>query len=139
MPGFSTRAIKAAGRVPDAPQPPVNVPIYATSTFEVSDAAELGDLLEFGRPGHSYTRYSNPTHEALEGALAELEGAEMALSTASGMAAIHAVILSILQSGEELLMPSALYGGTLGLAHAVLARSGIGHRMVDTTDSDAVS
>ena len=53
MPGFSTRAIKAAGRVPDAPQPPVNVPIYATSTFEVSDAAELGDLLEFGRAGHS--------------------------------------------------------------------------------------
>jgi len=138
MPGFSTRAIKAAGRVPDAPQPPVNVPIYATSTFEVSDAAELGDLLEFGRPGHSYTRYSNPTHEALEGALAELEGAEMALSTASGMAAIHAVILSILQSGDELLMPCAVYGGTLGLAHAVLARSGIGHRMVDTTDSDAV-
>ena len=45
MPGFSTRAIKAASRVPDAPQPPVNVPIYASSTFEVSDAAELGDLL----------------------------------------------------------------------------------------------
>jgi len=139
MPGFSTRAIKAAGRVPDAPQPPVNVPIYATSTFEVSDAAELGDLLEFGRAGHSYTRYSNPTHEALERALAELEGGEMALSTASGMAAIHAVVLSILESGDELLMPRALYGGTLGLAHAVLARSGIGHAVVDTTDADAVA
>ena len=139
MPGFSTRAIKAAGRVPDAPQPPVNVPIYATSTFEVSDATELGDLLEFGRAGHSYTRYSNPTHEALEGALAELEGGEMALSTASGMAAIHAVILSILGSGDELLMPRAVYGGTLGLAHAVLERVGIGHRTVDTTDADAVA
>ncbi|HEX5041111.1 MAG TPA: aminotransferase class I/II-fold pyridoxal phosphate-dependent enzyme [Candidatus Limnocylindria bacterium] len=139
MPGFSTRAIKAAGRVPDAPQPPVNVPIYATSTFEVSDAAELGDLLEFGRPGHSYTRYSNPTHEALEAALAELEGGEMALSTASGMAAIHSTILSILQSGDEIILPRALYGGTLGLAQAVLGPLGIGHRMVDTTDADAVA
>jgi cystathionine beta-lyase/cystathionine gamma-synthase len=138
MPGFSTRAIKAASRVPDAPQPPVNVPIYATSTFEVSDAAELGDLLEFGRPGHSYSRYSNPTHAALEAALAELEGGEMALSTASGMAAIHATIISILRSGDELVMPRAVYGGTLGLAHAVLEPLGIGHRMVDTTDADAV-
>jgi cystathionine beta-lyase/cystathionine gamma-synthase len=139
MPGFSTRAIKAAGRVPDAPQPPVNVPIYATSTFEVSDATELGDLLEFARPGHSYTRYSNPTHEALEAALTELEGGEMALSTASGMAAIHAVVLSILRSGDELVMPRALYGGTLGLAQTVLQPLGIGHRMVDTTDPEAVS
>ena len=63
----------------------------------------------------------------------------MALSTASGMAAIHAVVLSILESGDELLMPRALYGGTLGLAHAVLARSGIGHAVVDTTDADAVA
>ena len=80
MPGFSTRAIRAASRIPDAPQPPLNVPIYATSTFEVADAAELGDLLEFARPGHSYTRYSNPTHEALEAAVAELEG-ESAVTT----------------------------------------------------------
>jgi cystathionine beta-lyase/cystathionine gamma-synthase len=138
MPGFSTRAIKAASRVPDAPQPPVNVPIYATSTFEVSDAAELAELLEFARPGHSYTRYSNPTHDALERALAELEGAEAALVTASGMAAIHAVILSVLRSGDEVVIPSAVYGGTIGLARSVLERSGILHRTVDTTDHAAV-
>ena len=78
MPGFSTRAIRAASRAPDAPQPPVNVPIYQTSTFEVADAVELAELLEFQRPGHSYARYSNPTHAALEAALAELEGAEAA-------------------------------------------------------------
>jgi methionine-gamma-lyase len=138
MPGFATRAIKAAGRVPDAPQPPVNVPIYATSTFEVSDAAELAELLEFARPGHSYTRYSNPTHEALERALAELEGAEAALVTASGMAAIHAVMLSILHSGDTVVIPRAVYGGTIGVARTVLERSGIGHRTVDTTDAAAV-
>ena len=138
MPGFSTRAIKAASRVPAAPQPPVNVPIYQTSTFEVADAAELAELLEFSRPGHSYSRYSNPTHEALELALAELEGAEAALVTASGMAAIHAVILSHVRAGESLIVPRAVYGGVVGLARAVLDRSGIETRVVDTTDHAAV-
>jgi len=139
MPGFSTRAIRAASRVPDAPQPPVNVPIYATSTFEVADAEELAELLEFARPGHSYTRYSNPTNEALERALAELEGAEAALVTASGMAAIHAAILSLLRAGDEIVIPRAVYGGTLALARTVLERSGIGHRAIDTTDGEAVA
>ena len=134
MPGFSTRAIRAASRAPDAPQPPVNVPIYQTSTFEVADAVELAELLEFVRPGHSYSRYSNPTHAALEAALAELEGAEAGLVTASGMAAIHAVVLSLLRSGDELIVPRAVYGGMLGLIGAILDRSGIGHQMVDTTD-----
>jgi cystathionine beta-lyase/cystathionine gamma-synthase len=139
MPGFSTRAIRAASRIPDTPQPPVNVPIYASSTFEVSDAAELAELLEFSRPGHSYSRYSNPTHETLEVALAELEGGEAALVTASGMAAIHGIVLSTLRSGDELLMPKAVYGGMVGLAQTVLARSGIDVRSVDTTDREAVA
>ena len=134
MPGFSTRAIRAASRAPEAPQPPVNVPIYQTSTFEVADALELAELLEFQRPGHSYSRYSNPTHAALEEALAELEGAEAGLATASGMAAIHGVVLSLLRSGDELIVPRAVYGGVVGLIGSILDRSGIGHQTVDTTD-----
>ncbi len=114
MPGFSTRAIRAASRAPDAPQAPLNVPIYQTSTFEVADAVELAELLDFQRPGHSYARYSNPTHAALEAALAELEGAEAALVTASGMAAVHGVVLSLLRSGDELIVPRAVYGGMVG-------------------------
>ena len=139
MPGFSTRAIRAASRAPAAPQPPVNVPIYQTSTFEVADAAELAELLEFERPGHSYSRYSNPTHAALEETLAELEGAEAALATGSGMAAIHGVVLSVLRSGDELIVPRAVYGGMVGLIGSILDRSGIGHRTVDTTDHDQVA
>jgi methionine-gamma-lyase len=139
MPGFATRAIKAASRVPAAPQPPVNVPIYQTSTFEVASAVELAELLEFARPGHSYSRYSNPTHAALEEALAELEGAEACHVTASGMAAVHGVVLSFLRTGDELLIPHAVYGGLVGLARAVLSRVGIGVRAVDTTDPAAVS
>ncbi len=138
MPGFSTRAIRAASKVPPAPQPPINVPIYQSSTFEVSSAQELAELLEFSRPGHSYSRYSNPTHAALEEALCELEGAEACHVTASGMAAIHAAILSIVQAGEEIVIPRAVYGGVVGLAQAVLARSGIGVTAVDTTDASAV-
>ncbi|HET7685930.1 MAG TPA: aminotransferase class I/II-fold pyridoxal phosphate-dependent enzyme [Candidatus Limnocylindria bacterium] len=139
MPGFSTRAIRAASRVPAAPQAPVNVPIYASSTFQVADATELAELLEFQRPGHSYSRYSNPTHEALETALADLEGAEACLATGSGMAAAHAVVLAALRTGDELLMPRAVYGGMVGLANHILDRSGIGHRAVDTTDAAAVA
>jgi cystathionine beta-lyase/cystathionine gamma-synthase len=139
MPGFSTRAIRAASRVPPAPQAPVNVPIYQTSTFEVGDAEELAELLEFARPGHSYTRYSNPTHAALEDALAELEGAEAAIVSASGMAAIHAAVISTVRSGESIVIPRAVYGGVVGLARAVLDRSGITTRSVDTTDPQAVA
>ena len=138
MPGFSTRAIRAAGRVPEVSQTPVTVPIYQTSTFEVGSVQELEDILEFRRPGHSYTRYSNPTHQALEGALAELEGAEAAHVTASGMAAIHGAMLSFLRSGDELLAPAAMYGGTLGMLGHVLPRFAISYRMVRSGDPEAV-
>ncbi len=121
MPGFSTRAIRAASRVPDAPQPPVNVPIYQTATFEVADASELAGLLSFERAGHSYTRHSNPTHAALEAAVAELEGAEAGVVTASGMAAIHALVMSVLSSGDDIVIPRAVYGGMVGLTGSVLA------------------
>jgi methionine-gamma-lyase len=139
MSGFATRAIKAASRVPAVPQAPVNVPIYQTSTFEVASAVELAELLEFARPGHSYSRYSNPTHAALEDALAELEGADACHVTASGMAAIHGVVLSFLRSGDDMVIPRAVYGGMVGLARTVLARAGITVRAVDTSDPAAVA
>lgn len=138
MPGFSTRAIRAASRPPAVSQPPVNVPIYQTSTFEVGSAQDLADLLDFRKPGHSYSRYSNPTHAALEAALCELEGAEAAHVTASGMAAIHAALLSVVNPGDEVLAPIALYGGTFSLLAGLLDRYGIGHSFVDQTDASAL-
>lgn len=138
MPGFSTRAIQAAGRMPEVAQTPVTVPIYQTSTFEVGSAAELEEILEFRRQGHSYTRYSNPTHEAFEAAMADLEGGEAGLATASGMAAIHGAMLSFVQSGDEVLAPAALYGGTLGMLGQVMPRYGISYRLVRTGNADQV-
>jgi cystathionine beta-lyase/cystathionine gamma-synthase len=138
MPGFSTRAIRAASRVPRAPQPPVNVPIYQSSTFEVGSAQDLADLLEFRTFGHSYTRYSNPTHAALQDALAELEGADAAEVTASGMAAVHAALLSSVEPGDHVIAPVALYGGTFSLLAGMLERHGIGHSFVDQTDASAL-
>jgi methionine-gamma-lyase len=138
MAGFSTRAIKAAGRQAPLDQVPVTVPIYQTSTFEVGSAAELEELLEFRRPGHSYTRYSNPTHAALESTMAELEGGEAALVTASGMAAVHGAMLSLLESGDEAIIPAAVYGGTVGLYQRVMPRYGITHRQVRSGDTEAV-
>jgi methionine-gamma-lyase len=138
MPGFSTRAIQAAGRSPTVTQTPVTVPIYQTSTFEVGSAAELEEILEFRRPGHSYTRYSNPTHAALEAALAELEGGEAAFATASGMAAVHGAMLSFVRAGDEVLAPAAVYGGTLGLLANVMPRYDVAYRLVRSGDTAAV-
>lgn len=138
MPGFSTRAIQAAGRMPEVSQTPVTVPIYQTSTFEVGSVAELEEILEFRRAGHSYTRYSNPTHAAFEMAMAELEGGEAAHATASGMAAIHGAMLSFVHSGDEVLAPAAMYGGTLGMLGQVMPRYGISYRLARTGDAEQV-
>jgi methionine-gamma-lyase len=138
MPGFATRAIRAAGHTPQAPQPPVNVPIYQTSTFEVSSAQELADILEFKADGHSYTRYSNPTFASLEAALAELEGGEAALVGGSGMAAIHAALSCTLKPGDEVLAGRALYGGTYSLLTGFFARFGVRARFMPLTDTESV-
>lgn len=124
--------------MPDLAQSPITVPIYQTSTFAVGSAAELEEILEFRQPGHSYTRYSNPTHAVLEAALADLEGGEAALATASGMAAIHGAMLSLVRAGDEVLGPVAMYGGTLGMLAHVMPRYDIAYRLVRTGDSDAV-
>lgn len=124
--------------MPDLAQAPITVPIYQTSTFEVGSAAELEEILEFRQPGHSYTRYSNPTHAVLEAALADLEGGEAALATASGMAAIHGAMLSLVRAGDEVLAPAAMYGGTLGMLSYVMPRYEITYRLVRTGDTDAV-
>jgi cystathionine beta-lyase/cystathionine gamma-synthase len=137
-PGLSTRAIRAAGRVPPVEQTPTSVPIYQTATFATEDAAELAAVTMGDRPGYAYSRIDNPTVAALGAAVAELHGAEQGLAIASGMAAIHAAFLSILRAGHRLLVGTVGYGSTRAQVLNAFGRLGVEIAFVDTTDLAAV-
>jgi cystathionine beta-lyase/cystathionine gamma-synthase len=136
--GFSTRAIRAAHRLPRVDQRPTSVPIYQTVTFSSEDAAELGAVLTDEQPGYAYSRIDNPTVAALAAAVAELEGAEAGYALASGMAAIHAAVTSRLSAGDRIVATRASYGTTRALFDDVLRRLGITTEFVDVTDLGAV-
>ena len=138
MARFSTRAIQATTRVPQVNQVPSSIPIYLAATFSTADAAELGDVLTGASPGYAYSRIDNPTTAALGHAVADLEGAQEGLSFATGMAAIHAAIVSIVRAGQTIVATQAVYGTTRDLLTRVLAGLGITTEFVDSTDLQAV-
>jgi cystathionine gamma-synthase/O-acetylhomoserine (thiol)-lyase len=138
MARFSTRAILAATRTPEVTQTPSAVPIYQSAAFSASDADELGAVLTGTQPGYAYSRIDNPTTAALGAAIADLEGAEAGLSFATGMAAIHAAILSTVKAGQTIVATQALYGTTRDLLVRVLGNLGIATVFVDPTDLAAV-
>jgi cystathionine gamma-synthase/cystathionine gamma-lyase/cystathionine beta-lyase len=105
----------------------VSMPIYQSSTFEETPGRGYHDI--------RYARLSNtPSHETLHAKLAALEGAEAALATASGMAAISAALFSTLRAGDHLVAQDGLYGGTHDLIVHDLERLGIAHTFVDGSD-----
>ena len=136
--GFGTRAIRVASTPPVVRQGGNSVPIYQSVTFEAEDAAELGDILGDRRPGYAYARSGNPTATAMADAFATLHGAPAGFAFASGMAAIHAALLSQLQAGDRVVSTRAVYGSTRTLLSHVLARFGVQVDYVDATDPDAV-
>lgn len=138
MSGFSTRAIRAASRVPPVEQRPTAVPIYQSVTFDARDAAELGEILSGSRPGYAYSRIDNPTTAALAAAVAELEGAEAGFAFATGMAAIHAALLSLVSAGDRIVATQAIYGSSRDLLTQILGRLGVATVFVDVTDLAAV-
>ncbi|MDR2770866.1 MAG: PLP-dependent aspartate aminotransferase family protein [Clostridiales Family XIII bacterium] len=107
----------------------VNTPIYLSSTFQ---SKNFGGHEEFG-----YSRGGNPTRRQLESLIAELEGGRFGFAFSSGMTATAAA-LSVLQTGEEILVTRNVYGGTLGALSAIFARWGISFRLIDTSDLGAV-
>ena len=137
--GFSTRAIRAASRVPKLEQTPTSVPIYQTATFASSDADELGRVAADGRAGYAYSRISNPTTSALGNAYAELAGGEAGVALASGMAAIHAAFASLVRAGDRIVAPIAIYGSTRTQLQRTFGGFGVRVDLVDTTDLDAVA
>jgi cystathionine gamma-synthase len=126
---FATRAVHA-GLDPDPSYGSVVPPIHQTSTY-VQQAP--GDFVE----DYDYARSANPTRAALERALGELEGG-LASSFASGMAAEHALITAACETGDHVVLPRDLYGGTYRLVDKVLRRWGLGFDLVDQTDLGAV-
>lgn len=135
---FSTRAILAATRSPEVHQAPSAIPIYQAAAFSAADAEELGDVLTGARPGYAYSRIDNPTTAALGAAVAELEGAEAGLAFATGMAAIHAALVSVVRAGQTIVATQAVYGTTRDLITRILAGLGVAAEFVDPTDLAAV-
>ncbi len=136
--GFSTRAIRAASRVPFVSQTPTSVPIYQTATFAASDADELAEVTAGRQPGFSYSRIDNPTVTAFADAYAELAGADSAFAFATGMAAIHATLVTLAGAGDRIVATAAMYGSTRSLLAGVLTRLGIRTTFVDIRDHAAV-
>ncbi len=110
----------------DARTGAVNVPIYQTSTYQQDGLGKMR--------GYEYSRTGNPTREALEALIAELEEGVAGFAFASGMAAITAV-LSLLHAGDRVLISSNVYGGTFRLLAQVFDHFNISYTIADTTDS----
>jgi cystathionine beta-lyase/cystathionine gamma-synthase len=139
--GFATRAIHAGER-PDPVTRAHNPPIYATSTFAFDTAAEKEDAVDRAlawEPGaYFYSRTGNPTTRALEEKVAALEGAEDAVVSSSGMAAVSSTLLAHLGAGDHVVVGEELFVISQQLLDEDLPRRGIGVAKVDPTDASAV-
>ncbi len=129
--GFHTRAIHAGYR-PDSHIGSINVPIYASSTFEQDGLSQV-------RGGYEYGRVANPTVRALEQTLAALEGAKFARCFSSGMAAVDTLLRILLRPGSHVILGNDAYGGMYRLLHHDYGQWGIELSIVDTCDVAAVA
>jgi O-acetylhomoserine (thiol)-lyase len=135
--GLGTRAVHTGQETADPATNARAVPIYATTSYVFDGpehAAELFGLREFG---NIYTRIMNPTSDAFEKRIADLEGGVAAVATASGQAAQTLALLNLAQAGDSIVASSALYGGTYTLLRYTLGRLGIATRFVDGNDPRA--
>ncbi|AUQ74278.1 methionine gamma-lyase [Phaeobacter piscinae] len=130
---FSTRAIHH-GYDTQSQQGSLNPPLYLTSTFTFDSAEAGGEMFTGEREGHFYSRISNPTLDHLEQRIANLEGGEAGLATASGMGAITSTLWSFLAAGDEIILDKTLYGCTFSFMTHGLPRFGVKVRLVDMTD-----
>jgi O-acetylhomoserine (thiol)-lyase len=135
-PGFDTLALHA-GQTPDPATGSRAVPIYATTSFCFDDSEHAASLFNMERAGHVYSRISNPTVAVLEERVAALERGVGAIATASGQAALHLAIATLMGAGGHIVASRALYGGSHNLLAYTLKRFGIETTFVDPRDLDA--
>ena len=126
---YATLAVHA-GQEPDPQTGAVNVPIYLSSTFELTGIGT--------DKGWDYSRAGNPTRARLESALAVLEGGVCGHAFASGMAAIYALVAT-LRAGDHVMCSHNVYGGTARLFNLIVQHYGIEIEYVDTSNLDAVA
>jgi methionine-gamma-lyase len=131
--GPQTQSIHAGEPLRHGVGAPVGSEICRTSTFTFSSTAEMKRWAEGKSKAYIYTRYGNPTLAVAERKIAALEGAEAAVVTASGMAAITCALLGALKAGDEVLSTSQLYGGSYRLMRDIFPDMGIGVHRVPTS------
>ena len=133
---FDTLSLHA-GQVPDSQYGARAQPIYLTSSFVFKDAEQAASLFNMERGGHVYSRISNPTNAVFEERIAALEGGVGAVAVASGQAAMHLAITTLMGAGGHIVASRSLYGGSHNLLEYTLPRFGINTTFVDPRDLDA--
>lgn len=134
---FDTLALHA-GQVPDPKTGARAVPIYQTASYVFRDSEHAASLFNMERPGHAYSRLSNPTVSVLEERVAALEEGVGGIATASGQAALHLAVATLMDGGSHIVSSSAVYGGSHNLLQYTLPRFGITTTFVSPRDVDAI-
>jgi len=133
---FDTLSLHAGAR-PDPATGARATPIHQSASFVFPDSDHAAALFNMERAGHVYSRISNPTCAVLEERVAALEGGVGAIATASGQAALHLAIVTLMGAGGHIVASRALYGGSHNLLDYTLPRFGIATTFVDPRDLDA--
>ena len=133
--GFATNAVRAGHQRTNENEH--SEPIFTTSSFVFSSAAEAAARFSGEQPGNIYSRFTNPTVRVFEQRLASLENAECCVATASGMSAITATILGLLSTGDHIVSSRSIFGTTTVLLTNIIARLGIETTFVDLSDLGA--
>ncbi len=131
-----TLAIHGGSYRADASNGAVAVPIYQTTSYQFQDTGHASRLFALEELGHIYTRVTNPTQDAFETRIAEIEGGAAALAVSSGQAASAFSILNLASSGDNIVSSTDLYGGTWALFAETLKQFGIEVRFVDHADPE---
>ena len=134
-PGFDTLSLHA-GASPDPTSGARAVPIHLTTSFVFESSDQAAALFNLERAGHVYSRISNPTTAVLEQRISALEGGIGAIATASGQAALHLAISTLMGAGSHIVASTALYGGSQNLLHYTMRRFGIETTFVKPSDID---
>lgn len=134
-PGFDTLALHA-GAQPDPATGARAVPIHLSTSFVFESSDHAAALFNLERAGHVYSRISNPTNAVFEQRMAALEGGVGAIATASGQAALHLAVVTLMGAGSHIVASTALYGGSQNLLHYTMRRFGIETTFVKPGDID---